>query len=363
MASRLTSAMEEAYASAPSNVVFLHTLELTIPGEANPVRVVVGDEGWPDERTNRIRNSAGVGAIAGSPGRLPDYWSTFGAAHTRQVVGSGIMRVGDVDIDYVDLRFTGTASGEVGIGFDSNTFAGAGENVTASFYVAQIAGDTTPLVRGYMSGRTAANAVAGSASFASSVATSEMVRRTRTLLTEAGAVSLNFYAVFLPQNAGQSYDITLRFGSPHVQPGLVATDPIRTTGAALTLPANTIQLTLETGATVPFQATAFDITPPGYDDDGPTEGTIAIDGVSGELVPLLEAAAVSPGTIRVTYRNYRSDARFEPGEIITGLKIKAASVSGTRVEGAAGFDEVGEQAFPRVVYDIEKYPGLYETQG
>lgn len=123
-----------------------------------------------------------------------------------------------------------------------------------------------------------------------------------------------------------------------------------------------VYLTLETGATVAFTATAFQIVPPGFDNDGPTEGKIGVDGVSGELVPLLEDAAVTAGTIGVTYRNYRSDARFEPGEIITGLKMKAVTVTATRVEGTIGFDDVGSQAFPRVTYDIENYPALFTAR-
>lgn len=107
--------------------------------------------------------------------------------------------------------------------------------------------------------------------------------------------------------------------------------------------------------------TAFDIVPPGFDNDGPTDAKISIDGVSGELTEELEAAAVLAGTIRVTYRNYRSDLRFEPGEVITGMKMKLVNVTATRVEGTLGFDEVGEQAFPRVLYDKDTYPGIYST--
>ncbi|MBB3020637.1 hypothetical protein FHR70_003723 [Microvirga lupini] len=123
-----------------------------------------------------------------------------------------------------------------------------------------------------------------------------------------------------------------------------------------------VYLTLETGATVPFTATAFDAIPPGADNDGPTDGTLVIDGVSGELAEVLENAAVMAGTITAIYRNYRSDARFEPGEVISDLRVKSASVTETRVEGAFGFDDVGSQAFPRDTYDKDHYPGLYEAQ-
>lgn len=136
--------------------------------------------------------------------------------------------------------------------------------------------------------------------------------------------------------------------------------PIRIiTGEGLT-PGEVITLTLETGTTADFVAMAYDIIPPGFDNDGPTSGKIRIDGVSGELVPEFEAVAMSAGTIAVTYRSYRSDARFEPGDIITGLKMRSVAVTATAAEGEIGFDEVGKQAFPRITYNIDDYPGLFQ---
>ncbi len=123
--------------------------------------------------------------------------------------------------------------------------------------------------------------------------------------------------------------------------------------------AEVVALTLENGTVANFTAMAFDVTPPGFDEDGPTPGKIRVDGVSAMLVPYLEAVAVSAGTISVTYRAYRSDARFEPGDVITGLRMRQVSVSATAVEGEVGFEEVGGQAFPRATYDIDNYPGLF----
>jgi hypothetical protein len=136
--------------------------------------------------------------------------------------------------------------------------------------------------------------------------------------------------------------------------------PIRlVTGDEGAVGGETVDLTLETGATVTFLAMAFDVVPPGYDDDGPTPGRIRVDGVSDLLLPYLEEAATTAGTISVTYRGYRSDARFEPGDVISGLKMHSVDVTATSVEGQIGFDEVGSQAFPRAVYSIDDYPGLY----
>jgi hypothetical protein len=118
-------------------------------------------------------------------------------------------------------------------------------------------------------------------------------------------------------------------------------------------------LTLENGETVDFTALAFDVTPPGFDDKGPTPGQIRVDLVSGELFEPLEAAAVSSGVIAVTYRAWRSDARGEPGDVITGLKLRRVTLDETAASGEVGFDEVGKQAFPRVTYSIDLYPALF----
>ncbi len=129
-------------------------------------------------------------------------------------------------------------------------------------------------------------------------------------------------------------------------------------------PASTISLFAEATAWRPamwcdFTALAFDVTPPGYDDDGPTPAKVRIDGVSDLLFPFIEAAAGAANTISVIYRTYRSDVRFEPGDVIAGLKMRQVVVTATSVEGALSFDEVGEQAFPRVTYNLDDYPGLF----
>lgn len=120
-----------------------------------------------------------------------------------------------------------------------------------------------------------------------------------------------------------------------------------------------VPLTLETGATVDFTALAFDVTPPGFDDKGPTPGRISVDLVSGELMEPLESAAVSSGVIEVTYRAWRSDQRGTPGDVIKGLKLRRVALNETAAAGDIGFDEVGRQAFPRVTYSIDLYPALF----
>lgn len=84
-----------------------------------------------------------------------------------------------------------------------------------------------------------------------------------------------------------------------------------------------------------------------------------LDPVSGQLLPYVEAASVAAGSIGCTYRAYRSDALFEPGDVISGMKLKQINITATTVDATIGFDEVGQQAFPRAVYSIEDYPALF----
>lgn len=113
------------------------------------------------------------------------------------------------------------------------------------------------------------------------------------------------------------------------------------------------------GTMIPFVAMAYEVIPPGYDDDGPTPGRLRLSSVSGELLPYLEEAARNAGPIMVTYRGYRSDDRSEPGDVISGLRLRAVDVDAIEAQGEIGFDEVGRQNFPRITYSIEHYPGLF----
>lgn len=130
-----------------------------------------------------------------------------------------------------------------------------------------------------------------------------------------------------------------------------------------------ITVTLETGATVTMTADpasdsqnrvlAFDFTPPGYSDDGPTSARLGLDNVSGKLMPHLKAAVGAGTAIAVIYRAYREDDLSEPGEVIEGMRLKSVELSPTRAEGDLTFEDTSTQAFPRVTYGIDEYPALW----
>ncbi|TXN23987.1 DUF1833 family protein [Methylobacterium sp. WL9] len=119
-------------------------------------------------------------------------------------------------------------------------------------------------------------------------------------------------------------------------------------------------ITLETGAVVPAIACAFEATPPGFEDSGPTSARLKIDGVSYKLFPVLKQA-VGSGAIKVTYRAYLGSDFSAPVDRIEGLELKRVSLSAASAEGELTFKEIATQAFPRRTYDIEAYPGLWNS--
>ena len=81
---------------------------------ANQPRFTPGGLLLEPQRENLVRNNAMAGAIAGTPGTLPTHWARFrtGTLNEPAVVGTG-RRDG---VDYIDLRLSGTASGNNDLG-------------------------------------------------------------------------------------------------------------------------------------------------------------------------------------------------------------------------------------------------------
>lgn len=119
-----------------------------------------------------------------------------------------------------------------------------------------------------------------------------------------------------------------------------------------------VQIRLETGETALAIACAFEFTPPGFGDDGPSPARLAVDSVSGQIAPYLKQAT---SEIRVTYRAYLGNDRTTVVDLIEGLLMKRVTLSGASAEGDLTFAEIASQAFPRRTYDLSTYPGLWNT--
>lgn len=120
-------------------------------------------------------------------------------------------------------------------------------------------------------------------------------------------------------------------------------------------------VTLEDGSVATLTPCAFDITPPGFGDDGPTPARIRIDNVSGLLVEPFDEAIETGRPIVVTYRTFRADDLTAPGDVVAGLRLRDAALTATAAEAELDFEQVTDQAFPRMTYGLEEYPALWNA--
>jgi hypothetical protein len=188
------------------------------------------------QRTNSIRNSSMVGAVAGSPGTLPtNYTSTSGTLGlTRTVVGTGT----ENGLPYLEMRFNGTASstGSIRIAFDATTGIAAtnGQTWSLSTYVKIVSSPNAPnsyaliiLERNSFGSGLAE----GSATI---VPTTSQQRFTYTRTNAAGACAFVETLIGFALTSGATYDFTIRIAAPQMELGAYATTWVPTTTAAVT---------------------------------------------------------------------------------------------------------------------------------
>jgi hypothetical protein len=186
------------------------------------------------QRTNSIRNSTMVGAVAGSPGTLPTNWlNSQTAGLSRQIIGVGT----ENGLQYIDLRFFGTTNTGDGIRIDLETgtsiAAATGQTWAYSLYAKLISG-TIPTTSFFFFERNAlgSSVTSGGVAF---LPTSTLSRfnSTRTL---SGGVTVAFVQTSLSITTANAtaYDFTIRIAAPQMELGAYATTFIPTTTAAVT---------------------------------------------------------------------------------------------------------------------------------
>ena len=134
---------------------------------------------------------------------------------------------------------------------------------------------------------------------------------------------------------------------------LLSEDPV-TWGRALRLEAGAPR---NPGEVVTFIAAAIDVTLPSHEEDQMQELTLAVDNVSGSLVPLLKKAISIAEPIEIIYRQYLETDPDTVHSILRGLTLRKASASTVRVEGKATFADLREKPFGKT-YTTEEFPSL-----
>jgi hypothetical protein len=264
------------------------------------------------QRTNSIRNSTMVGAVAGSPGTTPTNWDNASMAGlTRTVVGLGT----ENGLQYIDLRFNGTATSTViTIWFETvnQITASTGQTWTSSVYAKSISG--SPL--GYnitIREQDAAGATLRTGS-QTITPTSTLQRFTYTRTNDGVGTAFIRPAVWATLTNGATYDFTIRIAAPQMELAGNASTFIPTTTAAVTRLADAA-----------FKTGVADLI-------GQTEGTLFLEFVA-QLTGANQSFSISNGTtsqrvdIRITANAFQTVGTFNGS---SELNI----TGGTAVNGA-----------------------------
>jgi hypothetical protein len=185
------------------------------------------------QRTNSLRNSTMVGAVAGSPGTTPTNWIFTIGGLTGSVSAIGI----ENGLQYVDIKLSGTAtSTSAQIRFEGLTNIAAlnAQVWTNSVYLKTISSAPNSIQLGVIERTSAGGYITEAASSALSVTST--LRRfdfTRTLSGGATTAFVQPQLAFSLTN-GAAYDFTIRIAAPQMELGAYATTFIPTTTAAVT---------------------------------------------------------------------------------------------------------------------------------
>lgn len=135
--------------------------------------------------------------------------------------------------------------------------------------------------------------------------------------------------------------------------------------------AATVVLTDPSGAVIHAQPCAFRFIRPGADRDGPTDGNVSIDNVSGELEPLLRAASGSAEAVSVEFWQYVVEAPQlttdyttlgPPDEVIDGLVMDSVTLTEATAKGTVRYEDGRQLAVPtgpNATFDRDNYPSLF----
>ena len=110
--------------------------------------------------------------------------------------------------------------------------------------------------------------------------------------------------------------------------------------------------------TLTFTAAAIDVALPKKDSRGAQNITIAIDNVNGEAQAKIDEAMVEESRISATLRTYLLSDLTAPAEAPYRMTVQDGSIENISVQLSAGFFDLINTAWPRLLYTTKNAPGL-----
>lgn len=130
-------------------------------------------------------------------------------------------------------------------------------------------------------------------------------------------------------------------------------DPIRVVAAYEDLTA-----TLETAATVTFQAGPFEYREPSKDTSGQQTLRFSIANVTGQAQEAVEAALDAQAEVPINYRVFLSSDLTAPAQTPYKMTLRGGTFEGMMVQIDAGYFDLLNHMWPRLRYTSDLAPGL-----
>lgn len=113
------------------------------------------------------------------------------------------------------------------------------------------------------------------------------------------------------------------------------------------------------GQIVAFVPLAFRLRPPEALAEAPGVLEAEIDTTGREIVAEIEAATVSLAPVEVIWRRFlESSAADGPEYVVGGLTLRAVSATPGRLTATAGWNDLVNERWPRLVYSRDRFPTL-----
>ncbi|MCA4113366.1 DUF1833 family protein [Serratia marcescens] len=115
---------------------------------------------------------------------------------------------------------------------------------------------------------------------------------------------------------------------------------------------------IEDGSTQTFIASAINISIPARNADGTQDLKWAIGNIDGSVSNAIQKVLDEGEIGIITYRKYISDDLSYPAERPFTLTVKGGTWSAIEAQITAGYMNVLDTAWPRLLYTLPLYPGL-----